>query len=465
MVNELNTTKGTNKKIEVMKKYADIKNVIKMTNDSQIKTRITGPGWDKFVTNKAANAASILGKANKSEYLSGDQDLFSLFNDITSGNLKGDAAKAAVYMFMQVYDTKYHETIKSIFVKNIRIRMGAETIQKAFPGMFDLYKVILAKGYDEKVFDKAFTSTKKYITKYYKDDVANIPVAYISKKEDGIRLNVHVDAKTVVSKSRSNKIFRSLDVFKKDFAKIYQNAKLEDRLKNGLVFDGEVMAAAADDIGRKEAFRDTQSSIMGHDDVKNPTFWIFDVLTKDEFSGAKASLPYGERYKLLRSLIPEDHPRLKVLDHVEYDTKTFEKMKKTAIASEWEGLMIRFNYKYERKRTYKLLKYKIFQKEEYKVHDVVIKKMPFPLDGGGEVMKTALHSIIILHKNNKVAVGSGFGFDERIEYAKHPEKIKGKLVFIKYQDETENTDKKTYSLRLPIYKGMVAGEDGTKRIL
>ena len=62
-----------------------------------------------------------------------------------------------------------------------------------------------------------------------------------------------------------------------------------------------------------------------------------------------------------------------------------------------------------------------------------------------------LSSVIILHKNNYVGVGSGFSVEQRQEFYKNPSNIVGKLINVQYFEETTN-EKGGISLRFPTFK-------------
>ncbi len=68
-----------------------------------------------------------------------------------------------------------------------------------------------------------------------------------------------------------------------------------------------------------------------------------------------------------------------------------------------------------------------------------------------------LSNIVILHKGNKVGVGSGFSIDQRKEFYKDHSKILGKTVTVQYFEESQNKDGE-WSLRFPVLKHIYEGE-------
>ena len=122
----------------------------------------------------------------------------------------------------------------------------------------------------------------------------------------------------------------------------------------------------------------------------------------------------------------------------------------TAASKGWEGLMLRKNDFYKGKRSNDILKVKTFFDEEYIVTD--IETGPFRyIKEGKEVEEEMLSSVSIIHKNNKVSVGSGFSIDQRKYYYKNPEMILGKEITVQYFEESQN-QLGEYSLRFPVLK-------------
>ena len=75
------------------------------------------------------------------------------------------------------------------------------------------------------------------------------------------------------------------------------------------------------------------------------------------------------------------------------------------------------------------------------------------IENGREITKDVLSNVVIAHKGNEVSVGSGFTIEEREYFAAHPEEIVGKIITVKYFQETINQSGK-YSLRFPTVKAL-----------
>jgi ATP-dependent DNA ligase len=72
------------------------------------------------------------------------------------------------------------------------------------------------------------------------------------------------------------------------------------------------------------------------------------------------------------------------------------------------------NSQYEGKRTYNLIKCKVFYDSEYIVEDIEVGTKPF-LENGLMVEKECVGALIIKHKGYKVNVGSGLSNQQRID--------------------------------------------------
>lgn len=420
MCQELNSIKGTNDKIAKLQTYKDLKDLIKVIWEPNTTTGITKKGLLDFKKKKNFVKDTTL-------------DLLSLLQSLIKRELTGDDARATIWGFIAKYPTK-EETLLGIFEKNPRIRMSEVLIEKAFPGMFTIFKVALAMEYTEEVFQ---TGLKKY------------KKAFLSRKLDGMRLITIVHQKTITFYSRVGNVVTSLDVLKKDIQGLVNDQLHDEELEEGVVFDGEIVSLDGD----KEDFKRTISEVRQIDkQMKDPHYFIFDVLTLGEFQGSKESSLLEDRLKKLVDIL-SGTKYCHLLEQIEWSpdnqTKLIEKAKKQG----WEGIMVRMNTIYEAKRTKNLLKYKFIQDGEYSVKKVIIVDMPFPNASGGETIKKAVKSVIIEHKNCEVNVGSGFSADERLKYAKNPELLEGKTILVNYQEEF--MDKNGYSLRCPIFKALL----------
>jgi DNA ligase-1 len=191
--------------------------------------------------------------------------------------------------------------------------------------------------------------------------------------------------------------------------------------------------------------------------IANPKYLIFDILNGSEFRARKGTVKYSTRYDVLTATV-KDSQYLSVVRQIALsDSHQFSSMMAEADAKGWEGLILRNDVGYEGKRGKNMLKSKSFQDAEYTVVGYEIG--PFRMiENGKEVTKDVLSNVVIKHKGNDVSVGSGFTIEEREHFAAHPNDIVGKVITVKYFQESKNQDGK-YSLRFPTVKVI----HGTKR--
>ena len=430
---KLNATPGTNAKLELLKQYEELRPLIKRIWDPDTKTGVTKKSIEDFASKKA-DEAETKGTLAAS--------LYELFDNLTSRRWTGDKAKAGVVLYARRYP-EYTDLIYRIAEKKPRIRMNATLLLRAFPGMFKVFKVALSEEYNEVEFAKELKAADG--------------VAFMSKKIDGVRLITIVKGDRVQFYSRTGREWTSLDNLKRDFIdNVVPEMKLEE-ISAGMVFDGELVAL---DENGNENFKETVSQARKKEiQMTNPRYQLFDVIPLKAFEGETTSPVLEDRIKLLEDIFLDARPRhCTVLEQRYYSEKSFREFTDEAREKGWEGIMIRFNRTYEAKRTKRLQKYKFFQTEEFKVESATLEDMPFPNATGGETVKKALKNVTILYKGGEVSVGSGFSTEERLEFAKDPTRIVGKLISVQFQEPFQ--DKKTgkWSLRCPIFKLLIGDE-------
>lgn len=160
-----------------------------------------------------------------------------------------------------------------------------------------------------------------------------------------------------------------------------------------------------------------------------------------------------QRLQDVQKLITQNHiSSLRVVPMVYEgtDTSEIDKWLNRAVNWGWEGLMLNKNIPYEFKRTTNLIKLKKF-------YDIALRCTAVNIAEAGKY-KGILGSISCKYGDNIVDCGSGFSDDERVYYATKPNEILGKIVSIKYKEESQNKNGGK-SLQFPIYQGIVYDKD------
>ena len=98
----------------------------------------------------------------------------------------------------------------------------------------------------------------------------------------------------------------------------------------------------------------------------------------------------------------------------------------------------------------------MFNDAEYKVIAVEEGDAQELIDGKMVKIK-CVGNLVIEHKGNRVGVGTGLSLEQRKRWYQHPEEIVGKIVTIKFFEETQNQDG-SWSLRFPVLKAIYEGE-------
>lgn len=67
-------------------------------------------------------------------------------------------------------------------------------------------------------------------------------------------------------------------------------------------------------------------------------------------------------------------------------------------------------------------------------------------------------ALICNYKGNEVQVGSGFTDMDRKRFWLHPEEVIGKIILVKYKEETKNKNGGT-SIQFPVFQGVRYDKD------
>jgi DNA ligase-1 len=409
------TSSATEKTAIIARSSAFIHNILEATYN---------PYKQYYVTSKTCKKNSDL--LDKWSYYLGNGDIFKLLNSLTRREFTGHKAIGVINGF--VANNAYGELLYRIIDKDLDIRVGASTINKAVPGLIPTFKVALAQNYEGKCD--------------WSDEW------YVSRKLDGVRCIARVDNEGNCSLfSRTGKEFTTLNKVKE---------AIEATGIISTTFDGEI--CLVDEDGNED-FQGVMKQLRRKDhQIKTPAYMVFDMLRNDDFDNSKGTESLKTRLLKCRSWIRKnlDNPMIESKnDILRFTDQTlitgedhFEYWRNIECKDNWEGLMLRKNCGYEGKRTKNLVKVKKFHDAEYEVlgwdndtHEVV-------RNGKSESM-TMLAQVWIEHKGHIVKVGSGFTQEQRLEYMDGS--ILGKIITVQYFEETKN-DKGGISLRFPTVK-------------
>jgi DNA ligase-1 len=425
MVDTLNATNGANEKTELIQKYSDMKEFLRIVYDPLRPFHITSSTLKKFDMKDHDSITPI-------EF----GNLLELLDALDKRQITGHEALASVTLWTMRY-ASHIDLIYNIIDKDLKIRMGVKQLNKAFPDLISEFSVTL--GYDINKYPKALLKDKWRV----------------SRKLDGVRCITIVSATGVVQfYSRTGNEFLTLDKLQAAIHKY-----IFPLYPNGVVLDGEVCIIDKDG---NEDFKSVMQELRKKNHIMSkPKYLLFDCLTIQEFREKTSTRKFSERIKDLDHIRAKTQnvPEIQIIDQLEYTPERLVEMNDNVEKYGWEGLIVRKDCIYEGKRTSSVLKVKKFETEEYKVLD--IQHGPYQArnadTGLTETIETVV-SVTILHKDCPVSVGSGFSLAERKRYYEHPDELKGKIIAVQYFEETTDADGE-FSLRFPTFKGV----HGTKR--
>lgn len=353
---------------------------------------------------------------------------FELIMEYLESNNSGrDSDISIVQGFIANQHEEDKEFYEQMITKSFKLGADSKVVNSVIPGLIPTFEIQLGTSIEKcKLVDGTYIS--------------------ISHKMNGTRcvfLNNQM-------KSRQNKLYNGLDHIIADIKKL----GLED-----FFIDGEIIYKNEEGLSDSDAFQKGCSIAMSKDNDKSQLkLVVFDIFPKDEFLNLHTSKKtYKERRKdldkLEESIIDSGITNLSVVERLYEGTDHSQIWKWLDYADEdmgWEGIMINLDTPYECKRTKNLIKVKRFFEKDLRCTKVNIATT-------GKY-KGIMGSITCNYFDNTVDVGSGFNDSQREHYAKHPEEIIGKIVSVKYKEETQNKDGGK-SLQFPVYMGILIDRD------
>lgn len=406
-VTEINLSNSTNYKTEVLAKYQDnsfIRQVLHYTYHPYKQYGVSSENLKK--------RSDLVAPSNLYA------NLFQLLDDLNERRITGHHAIEAVNAFINEWQ-EFAYLIYQIFDRNLETRATTTLINRVMPGLIPTFSVALAHD----------------INKVKKVNLLD-GSWYVSRKLDGVRCLAIVRDGDVKFFSRNGKEFETLSKVKEEIVRL--------GLTN-CVLDGEICLMQEDG---SDDFQGILKQIQRKDHtIQNPKYWVFDILTLEEFDSAVGSVPLAER--LTRTIFEGDIIEL-LPQHLILSENSLTQLKDSAKGSGWEGLIARRNVGYEGDRTRNMLKLKEMHDAEYQVLEVIMGPQRVIVEGK-EVEEEVLSAVIIEHKGGKVQVGSGYSLEERRKYHQNPNEILGCTITVQYFEETIDQEGKP-SLRFPVFK-------------
>jgi len=438
LVDKCSNVASNNERCKIFQQYAgSIKDLIVQIYDPFQKFHVTSANIVKFEKNTKTKGA-IVNTTNAMEEI---PDLSHLLCALSEGKVSGHAALQTCLNFIKEHQ-KYRDVILRALDKDLKIRVGVQMVNKAFPFLVPLFSCALSHPMEKHL-------------KFYEKNKSEW---MISRKLDGCRCIFVCENGKAVAYSRSGHIYPAhisgLDYFLKKFQNIHG------------VLDGEM--GVVDDTG-KEYFN-IANSIMNPNAVEKKTsknsknlqiqphqflcYFAFDFIPLATFKKGEGSPVWKDRQVMLSNTIQLVHKddvtaskQIRIL--TQDPSSKMDELWTEVEQKGYEGLMLRLRESnYEGKKTRNMLKRKIQDDEEFVIEEATTSKQMSP-DSTDPVV--ALEHVGITYKGNRVWIGSGLTFVEKITFGQDPKQLVGRTVTVKHYGESKDKQGQ-YSLRHPSIK-------------
>lgn len=411
------------KQIQETSNINDKKAIIVTNKDNELFKKCLVFLLDGNVTT-GISAKKIKKKVIKNEYI------LPTFEDVmkylAQNNTGTDNDISMIQKFLDEHEED-REFYEQMITKSFRLGADSKVVNACISGLIPTFEIQLGTSVEKcKLVDGTYIS--------------------ISHKMNGTRC-VYINGQM---KSRQNKLYNGLEHIIEDIKKL----GLED-----FFIDGELVYKNEEGLSDSDAFQKGCSIAMSKDNDKSQLkLVIFDIFPKEEFMNLHTSKKtYKERRKdldkLEETIITSNIKNLSVVERLYEGTdhsQIWKWLDYADIDMGWEGIMINLDTPYECKRTKNLIKVKRFFEKDLRCTKVNIATT-------GKY-KGIMGSITCNYFDNTVDVGSGFNDSQREYFANHPEEIIGKIVSVKYKEETQNKDGGK-SLQFPVYMGILIDRD------
>jgi len=327
----------------------------------------------------------------------------------------------AIISQIRLINSELADFLGQFMCKDCKIGVTATTLNKVYGKNFiPTFGCMLAEKYFEHpefvMMDKSFTLTQKL---------------------DGIRcLGIYNNGK-VTFYSRQGQPIEGLVEIEADMREWFKNDE------DGWVLDGELLVDNAHELTSAEGYKRTTKVVRSKGEKHGVTYHVFDILPLEDFQFGRCDQPYINRRMVLECATDFEHLRVLPVLYAGYDTDQIMVFLEQARKVNQEGIMININgAPYECKRTKNLLKVKVMQ-------DCDLKIIGYEEGKGANTGK--LGAFIVDYKGNKLGVGSGYTYTDRIRFWEMRDELIGRVISVQYFEETHDVDG-NLSLRFPVFK-------------
>lgn len=408
----------------------NLKAATKISDKTIILEGITNPEH-KRILNFLGDPNQVIGLSTKKIQKAVDPvehqfTLTELLDYLLVNNTGTDKEVGMVQYYLSQFDEHTKDVLAQVIGKSWTTTVGASLLNKVYGIDFiPVFDVQLAFPYEKKISG-------------YKDE----DVFVVTQKLDGFRAVVEVkDGKVLSIKTRKGKAINGLSELISDMESVL------DASKGHFIYDGELLLEDPEEKWTSgERFQLTGQMISSDGESQGLGYHIFDALPYAEFkSGISKENYITRRARHLETFTPGELVRaIPVLGTA--DKAGIPAWSDYATERGFEGVMLNDpKAKYETKRTKGLLKVK-------RMHTADLQVVGFEeaIDGKN---RGGLKSLIVqLDEDNTFNVSSGLTDELREDIWNNQDKYLGKIIEIKYFEETTNKDGGR-SLRFPVVLG------------
>ena len=408
IINQLRNENSTNGKIAILKGNANNENFKKVLYYTYNNSLQYG-----FSEKKLRELLANITQLNEITWNNG----FDMIEKLASENIN-NSLRVDVITFLSTKSVEEQDLWIYILTKDLKCGISSKIINKAIPKLIPEFNIQQAYPLDKYPFKK-----KEWFV--LEEKLNGINCSYVN----GIML------------SRQGKEIINLSHLTKE---------LEQLSFKNYYFNGELVRHNEGELTNGENFRETTSIVNSDaEDKTNIDLIVFDLLPLEEFYDGKSKLKYKDRLNQLKQLKQEAEEKGLVhlyIPEIYYegdDNTVIDKYLDQATREDKEGLMCIKNGVWKNKRSSTILKVKKFMNADCEI---------IGYEEGTGRLEGKLGSFIIDYKGNKVNVGSGYTDDERIEFWQHRDDYIGRILQVKFKEQTK--DKKTglVSIQFPIYQ-------------
>ena len=218
-----------------------------------------------------------------------------------------------------------------------------------------------------------------------------------------------------------------------------------------IVFDGELTLQHSEGLTSIEQYQKATAIIRKKGVKHGIKLTIFDCPSYEEFFlTQEGKIPYGQRRIALQTSLPDtketDFLYVLPILYEGDDESQIAKWKEWAIETQNEGVMLNIvNAPYQFKRTKDILKVKVQEESDLEITGFELGKK------NGKFAHT-LGGILCEYKGGTVTVGGGLSEALRDEIWNNQDKWLGRVIAVKHNGETIDTETGQVSVRFPRFK-------------